>query len=85
MLAEAARIQAEIDKQAAEKEYNNKSQTAVLYACKMREAEDENSKKEINTARLLAEEQASQAEEEFRSQKTGDGGSKKKRRDWQTV
>ena len=32
----------------------------------MREAEDENSKKEINTARLLAEEQASQAEEEFR-------------------
>ena len=49
-----------------EKEYNNKSQTAVLYACKMREAEDENSKKEINTARLLAEEQASQAEEEFR-------------------
>ena len=66
MLAEAARIQAEIDKQAAEKEYNNKSQTAVLYACKMREAEDENSKKEINTARLLAEEQASQAEEEFR-------------------
>ena len=49
MLAEAARIQAEIDKQAAEKEYNNKSQTAVLYACKMREAEDENSKKEINT------------------------------------
>ena len=63
---EAARIQAEIDKQAAEKEYNNKSQTAVLYACKMREAEDENSKKEINTARLLAEEQASQAEEEFR-------------------
>lgn len=76
MLAEAARIQAEIDKQAAEKEYNNKSQTAVLYACKMREAEDENSKKEINTARLLAEEQASQAEE-------NSGELRQKQKDWQ--
>ena len=66
MLAEAARIQAEINRQKAEKEYRDQSQTAVLYACQVQEQSDDAVRKEYEEAKLRAETAAKKAEEEFR-------------------
>ena len=63
---EAARIQAEINRQKAEKEYRDQSQTAVLYACQVQEQLDDAVRKEYEEAKLRAETAARKAEEEFR-------------------
>ena len=70
MLAEAARIQAEINKQSAEREYKNHTQTAVLYACQMKEQYDDAARREYELEKARAEEAAQRAEEEFRKAST---------------
>lgn len=64
LMAEAARIQAEISKQTAEKDYKKYSQTAVLYADRMEEQQDSDKIRELDFARVNAEKAAKRAEEE---------------------
>lgn len=64
--ADIARMQAEINRQKAEKEYRDQSQTAVLYACQVQEQLDDAVRKEYEEAKLRAETAARKAEEEFR-------------------
>ncbi len=62
MIAESSRVQAEVRRQAAEKDFKMYSETAVLYGQQLEAATDEEERQSIGRARASAQDAAKQAE-----------------------